>query len=98
MTDPARPCRVHELENCALCQPPPLSYRRGPHPVHVPPGHFVEVRGGKGVYHHPDCFMVTGDWDGADSAVLGERLVHSPQAIRDGGLRPARCCEPPPIG
>lgn len=63
----------------------------------VPAGHYVEIRGGRGVYHQPDCFNVTGDWDGADTAVLGERLVRSPQDIRDRGLHPAQCCEPPTI-
>lgn len=94
-TDPSVPCDVHELAHCALCHPPARQYRRGHAGLDVPPGHYVEVRGGKGVYHHPDCFNVTGEWEGADLAVLGERLVRSPEQIRDLGLRPAQCCEPP---
>jgi hypothetical protein len=88
---------VHELAHCGLCHPRAAAYRRARELPGVPQGHYVEVRGGKGVYHHPDCFNVTGEWDGADTAVLGERLVRSPDQIRELGLRPAQCCEPPAI-
>src|SRR3954452_19373765 len=52
MTDPLVPCELHELSSCGLCHPPNRTYRRGRAVVDVPHGHFVEVRGGKGVYHH----------------------------------------------
>jgi hypothetical protein len=55
------------------------------------------VRGGKGVYHHPDCFNVTGQWEGAETAILGERIVRSPKEVREHDLHPAQCCEPPTI-
>ena len=60
------------MQNCAVCHPPVATYRRGAR-IDVPEGSFISIRGGKGVYHHPDCFNVTGDWDGAESATLGER-------------------------
>jgi hypothetical protein len=42
------------------------------------PGPTLEARGGKGVYHHPDCYDVTGDWDGAPTKPrLGESEVHA---------------------
>lgn len=88
-SDQSRPCAVHELSHCGLCHPRAKSYRRGPVAIDAPPGHYVEVAGGKGVYHHPDCFNATADWDGADVAALGQRLVRSPDDIRDLGVRPA---------
>lgn len=97
MPNPSEPCVVHELANCGLCYPPARTYARGRIVLTVPPGHYVEIRGGRGVYHHPDCLNVTGDWDGADQAVLGERIVRSPDEIRLADLRPAQCCEPPII-
>ena len=93
--DPLHPCAIHELQNCAICFPAPTSYRRSISRVEVPAGSYVEVRGGKGVYHQPDCFNVTGDWDGADQAKLGELLVHTVAELKAKGLRPAQCCEPP---
>ena len=96
-TDPLAPCEVHELSNCAYCHPPARQYRRGPAHLDVPAGSYIEVRGGRGVYHHPDCHNVTGEWDGADTATLGERLVRSPKDILERGLLPARCCDPPAI-
>jgi hypothetical protein len=82
------------MQNCAICKPPSRDYRRGQR-LEVPAGSYVSIRGGKGVYHHPDCFNVTGDWDGAESATLGERLVHSANEIATLSLRPAACCQPP---
>ena len=82
---------------CGLCRPPAPRYRRGLTTLDVPAGYYVEIRGGKGVYHHPDCYEVTADWHGAELATLGERIVRSPQDIRDGELRSAKCCEPPAI-
>ena len=96
-TDPSAPCEVHELRYCGLCHPPAHAYRRGRTDLDGPAGHYVEVRGGKGVYHHPDCFNVTGEWDGAEFATLGERIVCSPDDIRQRELRPAQCCEPPTV-
>jgi hypothetical protein len=89
------PCEIHELQNCAICFPAPKGYPRGDRRVDVPPGSYVEVRGGKGVYHHPDCYNVTGDWDGADQATLGELKVYTLAEMRAKGIRPAQCCEPP---
>lgn len=97
VTDPHAPCALHEMPNCALCHPPAHQYRRGNPRPDVPAGHYVEVRGGRGVYHHPDCYNVTGEWDGAATATLGERLVRSPQDIRENHLRPAECCQPPTL-
>ena len=97
MTDPSEPCIVHEMANCAVCHPPPRAYRRGQQALNVPSGHYVEVKGGKGVYHHADCYNVTADWDGADGATLGERITRAPQHIIDLNLRPAECCQPPSI-
>jgi len=97
MTDPLARCAVHDEMNCAICSPPPRTYSRGLVAIDAPPGHFVEVRPGKGVYHYPDCQMVTADWEGADQAKLGRRLVHSPNEIRALGLRSAECCQPPTI-
>ena len=82
------------MQNCAICHPPEPSYRSG-HRLDVPAGAYVSIRGGKGVYHHPDCFNVTGDWDGAESATLGERVVHRPDELATLSLRPAECCHPP---
>ena len=95
--DPSIPCVIHDMPYCGLCRRPAPRYRRGLTVLEVPPGHYVEIRGGKGVYHHPDCYEVTGDWDGAELATLGERLVRSPQDIRDHQLRSAMCCHPPTI-
>ena len=91
---PLERCELHEMQNCAVCHPPAPTYRRGAR-VDVPEGSFISIRGGKGVYHHPDCFNVTGDWDGAESATLGERVVHSTSDLAASGLRPAECCQPP---
>lgn len=56
----------------------------------------MSVRGGKGVYHHPDCFNVTGEWDGAEKTpTLGERVVHTAGVLATSSLRPAECCQPP---
>jgi hypothetical protein len=41
------------------------------------------------------CFNVTGDWDGAEGATLGERVIHSAAELIDSSLRPAECCQPP---
>jgi hypothetical protein len=97
MSDDARPCDVHELPYCGLCQQTTGNYQRGRVRLNVPPGHYVEIRGGKGVYHHPDCYNVTGEWDGGDAATLGERLVRSPEDIRASRIRPAACCSPPTV-
>ena len=93
--DPLARCELHEMQNCAICWPPAPSYRRGRIALEVPAGSFVSIRGGRGVYHHPDCYQVTADWDGGDTATLGERLVHSPADLATGQLRPADCCHPP---
>lgn len=82
------------MQNCDICNPSERSYRRG-HRLAVPDGSYVSIRGGKGVYHHPDCFNVTGDWEGADTATHGERLVHSANELAMSELRPAECCQPP---
>jgi hypothetical protein len=95
--DPSVPCAVHEMAYCGLCYPPARRYRRGRTTHVVPVGHYVEVRGGTGVYHHPDCYNVTGEWEGSDLAKLGDRLVWSPDEIRARGLRSAQCCNPPTI-
>lgn len=49
-------------------------YRRGVRSLEVPAGSYlvVKARKRKGVYHYPDCYNVTGDWDGAEQAVLGD--------------------------
>lgn len=96
-SDPAAPCTTHELQFCALCHPRPRQYRRGLRTIEVPAGSYVEVKGGNGVYHHPDCYNVTGDWDGADQARLGQLLVRSRHDIQVGNLRPAQCCQPPDV-
>jgi hypothetical protein len=83
------------MQNCALCNPPVRQYRRGLRTIDALAGYFVEVKGGKGVYHHLDCYNVTGDWDGADLATLGELVLHSESDLRTLDLRPARCCQPP---
>jgi hypothetical protein len=82
------------MQNCGICNPPPMKYRRGQR-FAVPDGSYVSIRGGKGVYHHPDCYNVTGDWEGADTATLGERAVHRSDELAASGLRPAECCQPP---
>jgi len=94
--DPLQRCELHYMQNCAICDPPQGNYRRGQR-LDVPDGSYVSVRGGKGVYHHPDCFNVTGDWEGAHTATLGERLVHSADALAASDLRPGECCHPPLI-
>jgi hypothetical protein len=91
--DPLARCEVHEQQNCGICRPPAPSYRRGD--GDWPAGTFVSIRHGKGVYHHPDCYNVTGDWDGGDTAKRGERLPHTAEQLRDSDLRPAECCQPP---
>jgi hypothetical protein len=88
------PCELHELEGCGICHPPEPRHRRG-HGLDVAAGSFVSIRGGRGVYHHPDCFNVTGDWDGGDTATLGERVVHTSEELAVSDLRPADCCQPP---
>jgi hypothetical protein len=93
--DLRQPCQIHEMENCAICWPPERTYRKGQGPVEAPPGSYVSIHGGRGVYHHPDCFNVTGDWDGADAATLGQRVIHSAAELADSDLRPAECCQPP---
>ena len=95
MADPLAPCPVHELAGCSICKPSVPGYQRGLRALDVPYGSYVEIKGGKGVYHHPDCYNATGDWDGADTATLGERLVRGPEKIREHSQRPAQCCEPP---
>ena len=82
------------MQNCGLCNPPEPRYTRGQR-LQVPEGSFVSVRGGKGVYHHPDCYNVTGECDGAESATLGERVIHTPDELAMSNLRPADCCQPP---
>lgn len=82
------------MQKCTICDPPPAQYQRGRR-FDAPDGSYVSIRGGKGVYHHPDCYNVTGDWDGADTATLGERVVHGPDDLAGSGLRPAECCQPP---
>lgn len=95
--DPAVPCSTHDLAYCAICHPPARKYRRGLRAIEVPDGSYVQVRGGKGVYHHPDCFNVTGDWDGAELAHLGDLIIRSKHEIRERQLRPAQCCQPPDV-
>lgn len=92
--EPLEPCELHEIQNCGICNPPQPTYRKG-HSLGVPEGSYVSVRGGKGVYHHPDCFNVTGGWDGAESATFAERFVHSRDELATSTLRPADCCQPP---
>ncbi len=93
----ARACRDcgHNWIALELPEVPAKSYRKGAVALVVPPGHYVEIQPGTGTYHHPDCFMATADWDGADSAKLGKRIARSPEEIEQLGLRPAQCCEPP---
>ena len=95
--DPLERCQLHDMQNCAYCHPPDATYRRGQR-IAVPQDSYVSVRGGKGVYHHPDCYNVTGDWDGAENATLGERRIHSSDELAAGDLRPAECCQPPLFG
>jgi hypothetical protein len=97
MSDPSVSCPVHELSYCGICHPPAATYRRGQIAVDAPAGSYVEIHPGTEVYHQPDCYMVTGEWEGADNAKLGKRIVRSPDEIRERGLRPAQCCEPPTI-
>jgi hypothetical protein len=92
--DPLQRCELHDMQNCAICNPPRRDYRRGQR-LAVPDDAYVSIRGGRGVYHHPDCFNVTGDWEGADTATLGERVVHSRDELATLSLRPAECCQPP---
>jgi hypothetical protein len=94
VADPLERCELHDMQNCAFCYPPESTYRHGQR-LPVPEDFYVSVRGGKGVYHHPDCYNVTGDWDGAETATLGERLIHSSDELASGNLRPAECCQPP---
>ncbi len=61
----------------------------------MPEESYISIKGGKGVYHHPDCFNVTGDWDGVEGATLGERVIHSSEELATSDLRPAACCQPP---
>jgi hypothetical protein len=95
--DRNEPCGLHDLSNCAVCHPTAKTYRKGALNLNVPPGHYVEIQPGTGTYHHPDCYMVTGDWDGASGAKLGRRISRSSDEIEQLGLRPAQCCEPPLI-
>lgn len=92
--DPLARCELHEEQNCAICAAPQQNYRQGRR-LPAPAGSYVSVRGGKGVYHHPDCYNVTGNWDGADLATLGERVIHRADELAALGLRPASCCQPP---
>jgi hypothetical protein len=92
--DPLQRCELHEMQNCGICNAPPQKYERGKR-LAVPEGSYVSVRGGKGVYHHPDCFNVTGEWDGAETATLGERVAHTVDELAASSLRPAECCQPP---
>ena len=82
------------MQNCATCNPPQRTYQRGQRRA-APEGSYVSIRGGKGVYHQPDCFNVTGEWDGAETATLGERVVHTQDELATSSLRPAECCQPP---
>lgn len=95
VSDSGEPCALHDLSYCDFCAPPPSRSQKGARSWGVPPGHYVEIRPGTGAYHHADCYMVTADWDGADTARLGKRAPVSPDEIRERGLRPAQCCEPP---
>jgi len=92
--DPLERCELHDMQNCAICYPPKSTYRQGQR-LPVPENCYVSVRGGKGVYHHPDCYNITGDWDGAETAKPGERLIHTAAELTSGDLRPAECCQPP---
>ena len=94
-TDPLQRCNLHEMQNCAECWPPTPGYRRSLKALDVPPNCFVSVLGGRGVYHHPDCPNVTGDWEGSETATLGERVVHTAEELATSSLRPAECCHPP---
>jgi hypothetical protein len=38
---------------------------------------------------------VTGDWEGADTATHGERVLHTAEDLATASLRPAECCQPP---
>jgi hypothetical protein len=82
------------MQNCTTCDPPPRQYGRGQR-LAVPDDAYVSIRGGKGVYHHPDCYNVTGDWEGADTATHGERVPHTAEELATSSLRPAECCQPP---
>lgn len=95
MAEPLEPCDLHEVSNCGICHPPPPGYRRGVATPDVPAGHYVEIIPGTSVYHQPDCYMVSADWEGASDAKLGNRVGRSPEDIRRLGLRPAQCCQPP---
>jgi len=97
LLDPLERCQLHDMQNCAYCHPPGLTYRRGQR-LAIPRDSYVSVRGGKGVYHHPDCYNVTGDWDGADNATPSERRIHTSDELAAGDLRPAECCQPPLFG
>lgn len=90
--DPLAVCALHEQQNCGICNPSPPSYRRGK--GDWPEGTLIQIRYGE-VYHHPDCYNVTGDWDGGDTATLGERIPHTRESLLDAELRPAECCQPP---
>jgi hypothetical protein len=92
--DPLERCELHEMQNCSMCNPPPRQYRRGQR-LAVPDDAYVSIRGGKGVYHRPDCYNVTGDWEGADTATHGERVLHTAEDLATASLRPAECCQPP---
>lgn len=93
--NPLARCELHDMQNCDICwgipEPPYQQGQRLP----VPENSYVSIRGGKGVYHHTDCYNVTGDWDGAETATLGERLIHTTDELALGDLRPADCCQPP---
>lgn len=93
-SDPLARCELHEEQNCAICAATQETDNGGQR-LPAPPGMYVSIRGGKGVYHHPDCYNVTGDWDGADMATLGERVIHRADELATLGLRPASCCQPP---
>ena len=84
-----------KLPNCALCNPPARAYRplhKDPECQRGPSSRFVAARV---CYRHPDCYNVTGDWEGSEQATLGDLLVHTPAELRDNNLRPAQCCQPP---
>ncbi len=95
--DPLAECKRHEMQNCSIRWPLDRGYRRGRVPLGLPTGYYVERRGGRGIYHHPDCYNVTCDCQGGDAASLGERIVRSPHDIEAMDLRPAQCCEPPNV-
>jgi hypothetical protein len=95
MAESLEPCDLHDVSNCAICHPPAPGYRRGVVAHDAPAAHYIEIIPGTGVYHQPDCYMVSADWEGASGAKLGKRVVRSPDDIRRLALRPAQCCEPP---